>query len=149
MSVFKLESFLPYKLSILSQTVSRLIAQDYESRFGLTMNQWRCIVIIGNHEAITAKHICDLALLDKMTVSRAIRTLEARKLIKLSASPKDARKRLIYLTPIGRKIRTDVLPVAQNYERKLLGALSNSEIQALDSITEKLMTAANTLQTGN
>ncbi|PHR56802.1 MAG: MarR family transcriptional regulator [Robiginitomaculum sp.] len=145
MNKFNLEEFLPYKLSILSQTISRLIAQEYESRFGLSMNQWRCMVVINNTTSITAKEISKNTLLDKMTVSRSLRALEQRELIKLSASQIDARQRDITLTITGQDICNDVLPIAQDYEKALLGSLTESEIQALDSIAKKLIFTAGNL----
>ena len=42
-----LEDFLPYRLAILSHTVSSLIARVYDKRFGLTIPEWRVIAIVG------------------------------------------------------------------------------------------------------
>lgn len=146
MTQFSLQNFLPYKLSILSQTVSRLIAQEYGTRFNLTMHQWRCLVIISTHQDITAKDICTHTLLDKMTVSRVISTLVKRKLIKLSPSPNDARKQLITRTTTGRLIYEDILPIAQEYEASLLSALTLKERKELDSTIKKLILASDTLK---
>ena len=139
MSAFNLSEFLPYKLSILSETISQLIARDYESRFGLTMNQWRAIVIIGAHSPITAQGICAKTLLKKMTVSRAVKALKARKLIAATSAPDDARKSLLKLTRQGIQIHDEVLPMAQDYEEALLSALSDSQKNALGEIIKKFM----------
>ncbi len=145
MNTFKLNEFLPYKLSILSQTISQLIGQAYGARFNLTMSQWRCLVIIAAHSHVTAKIICTHTLLDKMTVSRAIRALKICELIKLSPSPDDKRKQLIVLSESGQKIYDEVLPIALGYEKSLLNALTPEENNALDSIIAKLINAAKNL----
>lgn len=147
MTAFNLSDFLPYKLSILSETVSQHIAGAYESRFGLTMNQWRCMVLIGAHGPITAKSICAKTLLDKMTVSRALKSLKTRKLIAAASTPEDARKNLLTLTKHGIRIHDEVLPMAQNYEEILLAALSDSQKITLDEIIKKLMHEAREINT--
>ena len=142
MSAFNLSEFLPYKLSILSETISQLIAKDYEARFGLTMNQWRAIVIIGAHSPIAAQGICAKTLLDKMIVSRAVKSLKSRKLITAISAPDDARKNLLTLTAHGARIHDEVLPLALSYEKNLLSTLSDSQKNALDEIIKKLMREA-------
>lgn len=146
MTEFSLQKFLPYRLSILSQTVSGLIAQKYENRFNLTMHQWRCLVIIRSHEMVTAKDICEQTLLDKMTVSRAVRALVGRELIKLSPSPDDARRQIISLNRDGLRIYDEILPIAQEYETTLLSSLTYKEAKELDSTIQKLILAADNLK---
>ncbi len=110
------------------------------------MHQWRCLVIIHSHEMVTAKDICEHTLLDKMTVSRAVRTLASRELIKLSPSPEDARRQIITLSHDGLRIYEEILPIAQEYETNLLSCLTNKEAKELDSTIQKLIHAADNLK---
>ena len=48
-----LEDFLPYRLSILSNTVSTTIAHAYEKRFGLSIPEWRVIAILGRFPGLS------------------------------------------------------------------------------------------------
>ena len=137
--MFNLKDFLPYKLSILSQSVSGLIASEYETKFGLNMNQWRTLVVINANQPVTASIISDLTLLDKMTISRAVRSLKARKLVQTATSGADGRRLMLSLTQSGKKIYDDVIPIAMNYETKLLAALTPQEQQKLEVIMEKLV----------
>ncbi len=136
--MFDLDNFLPYKLSVLSQAVSGLVAREYESKFGLTMNQWRCLVIIHAHQPITAKDIVPLTLLDKMAISRAIKVLEKRSLIDISTG-KDARIRILSLTNTGQNIYEEVIPIARNYESRLLESLTQEQQLSLQAIMKKLI----------
>jgi hypothetical protein len=43
----ELERFLPYRLSILSNTVSQSIAAEYQDRFELSMTEWRVMAVLG------------------------------------------------------------------------------------------------------
>lgn len=145
--MFDLETFLPYRLSILSQSISGLVAREYESKFGLTMNQWRCLVIIHAHQPVTAKDIAPLTLLDKMAISRAIKVLGKRSLIKTSIG-KDARSKTLNLTNTGKKIYEEVIPIAQKYEYLLLNSLTSKQQDALKAIINKLLREARKLSAG-
>lgn len=146
--MFNLDTFLPYRLSILSQAVSGLIANEYESQFGLTINQWRCLVIIQTHQPVTAKDIGLITLLDKMAISRALKTLKKRSLI--SSTPGlDARSQMLNLTKTGQKIYDEVIPIARNYETRLLKSLTPDQQFTLEVIIDKLTHEARELSTKN
>ncbi len=66
-----LQEYLPYRLSIAANAVSRLIARAYEDRFGLTIPQWRLMAILGDEGALTQQALCGRSLMDKITVMRA------------------------------------------------------------------------------
>lgn len=136
--MFNLDTFLPYRLSILSQAVSGLIANEYESKFGLTINQWRSLVIIQTHQPVTAKDIGSITLLDKMVISRALKALKKRSLIN-STPGSDARSQILSLTKTGQKIYNEVIPIAQDYESRLLNSLTTDQQSALEVIIDKLI----------
>jgi len=142
--MFNLDTFLPYRLSILSQAVSGLIANEYESKFGLTINQWRCLVIIQTHQPVTAKDIGAITLLDKMVISRALKALKKRALIN-STPGSDARSQMLGLTKTGQRIYNEVIPIAQNYESRLLDSLTPDQQFALGVIIDKLIHEAREL----
>jgi DNA-binding MarR family transcriptional regulator len=139
---FALNDFIPYRLAILSQSISRLIAQEYESRFGLSMNQWRIIVILAEHGTLTAQEVSNRTLMDKMTISRAVKKLLNRNLIRRSPSKSDRRESLLGLTATGESIHQDVLPLALEYEARLLSSLTPKDQQALSTLIVQLQTQA-------
>jgi DNA-binding MarR family transcriptional regulator len=70
-----LEDFLPYRLSILSNTVSRTIASAYNKRFKLSIPEWRVIAILSRFPGISAVEVAERTLMDKVAVSRAVSKL--------------------------------------------------------------------------
>ncbi len=70
-----LEEFLPYKLAILSHTVSRLVARVYDKSLGLTIPEWRVILIVGRFPGLSAVEVAERTMLDKVAVSRAVTKL--------------------------------------------------------------------------
>ncbi len=140
--MFVLHDFLPYRLSLLSQTISGVIASEYKEKFGLSMTDWRCLVIIQNHQPITARQIGSLTRLEKMAISRSIAKLLKQGLIKKTDAENDGRAFLLHISKEGRQIYREILPLAQSYEARLVSGLNKKEIQSLKSIIDKLQTQA-------
>ena len=76
-SSLMLERFLPYRLSVLSNTVSKGIAALYADRFGITIPEWRALAVLGRFGPVTSAEICSRTAMDKVQVSRAIQRLTA------------------------------------------------------------------------
>ena len=86
-TVLELEGFLPYRLSVLSNTVSQAIAAEYEQRFGLSVTEWRVMAVLGRYTGISAREVAERTAMDKVAVSRAVaRLLESGRIGGLSRS---------------------------------------------------------------
>src|SRR5690606_29934951 len=93
-----LEDFLPYRLSILSNRVSRAIAARYAKAFDLSIPEWRVIAVLGRTPLLTAKEIAEATEMDKVAVSRAVARLVAAKRVQARADAGDARRQILSLT---------------------------------------------------
>ena len=140
-----LEAFLPYRLSILSNRVSRAIAKRYAKTFDLTIPEWRIIAVLGRRSGLTAKEVAEATAMDKVAVSRAVAKLAAAKRIAARADASDARKQLLSLTSQGESLHARIAPMALAAERRLLAALDARERAQLDSLLDRLLRAAETL----
>ncbi|MEL6569790.1 MAG: MarR family winged helix-turn-helix transcriptional regulator [Pseudomonadota bacterium] len=138
----RLAEFLPYRLSVLSNTVSTAIAADYQREFGLNIWQWRIMAVIGESAGLTASDVAARTAMDKVAVSRAVAALEARGLLQRQADPGDARAALLDLTEAGRAIYEQIVPLALAHERRLLDTLTGQEQQALEVLLDKLASTA-------
>ena len=50
----ELERFLPYRLSILSNTISQGIADDYQKRYDLSVTEWRVMAVLARFDGLSA-----------------------------------------------------------------------------------------------
>lgn len=140
-----LEDFLPYRLSILSNRVSRAIAARYADTFGLTIPEWRIIAVLGRRPGLTAKEVAEATEMDKVAVSRAVAKLVESKRVAARADRDDARKQLLALTAQGENVHARIAPIALASEQRLLAALDTRERQHLDALLDRLLDAAKTL----
>lgn len=134
----KLADYLPYRLSVASNAVSRLIADSYEERFGLSIPEWRVVAILAEFNAHTQAEIVAKSAMDKVTVSRAVASLAARELVRRTTSETDARSQIVELTRAGKRLFEEIAPLARDYEARLLEGFSAREIETLKALLVRL-----------
>ncbi|MBL8538401.1 MAG: winged helix-turn-helix transcriptional regulator [Hyphomonadaceae bacterium] len=140
-----LERFLPYRLSILSNRVSRAIAARYAKAFDLTIPEWRVIAVLGRTPGLSAKAVAEATEMDKVAVSRAIARLTAARRVVAEIDAADARRQLLWLTPQGDALHKRIAPLALETEQRLLAALAPRERAQLDALIDRLLETAQTL----
>jgi DNA-binding MarR family transcriptional regulator len=136
-----LEHFLPYRLSVLSNTVSFAIAREYEQRFQLSITQWRVIAVLGRYDGSSAREVAERTATDKVAISRAVASLVQAGRVRRTRAPHDKRQSVLRLTAQGWKIYDEVAPRALEHERRLLAHLDSQEREWLERIFEKLWKA--------
>lgn len=137
----ELDEYLPFRLSIASNAVSRLIARAYEDRFGLTIPQWRLMAVLAEGE-LTPQAIVTRTVMDKVMVSRAAQGLVNRHLIARTANEADGRSHTLALTETGRRLHAEIAPLALAYEAALLAGLAPAEVAQLKRLLGRLESAA-------
>jgi DNA-binding MarR family transcriptional regulator len=134
-----LEKFLPYRLSVLSNTVSSAIAAAYFANFGLSIPEWRVMAILAANPGLSAAEVTARTAMDKVAVSRAVATLLAAGRLRRTTVPADRRRTHLALTPGGAGVYSRVVPMALEYERRLLAPLSKRDRATLDRIVRELL----------
>lgn len=133
-----LEHFLPYRLSVLSNTISQAIAAEYEARFGLSVTQWRAMAILGRHDNLAARDVAARSAMDKVAVSRALAGLVEQGLVRRTTAREDKRESRLRLTAAGRRVHDQIVPLALAHERRLLERLDPEERRWLTRILDVL-----------
>lgn len=142
MSDLKLEQFLPYRLSIVSNRVSSAIATAYQSLFGLRIPEWRLIAVIAESDGLTQQALGVATRMDKVTVSRAAIALVDRGLVQRRPNPDDQRSHLLSLTRAGQTLYESVAPKALELEAQIFASFSAKEIGAFRAMLDRLEASA-------
>jgi DNA-binding MarR family transcriptional regulator len=138
----RLQHYLPYRLSVAANAVSRVIQLAYEERFGLTIPQWRLVAVLADEGPLTQQELCGRTIMDKVTVTRAAQGLLRRRLVKRLPNSADGRSHRLMLTKSGEALHAEVAPLALDYESKLLAGLKPEEIAKLEQHLRLLERAA-------
>jgi len=137
-----LEEFLPYRLSILSNRVSRAIAARYAKTFDLTIPEWRIIAVLGRRPGLTAKEVAEATEMDKVAVSRAVAKLVESRRVAARADRDDARRQILSLTAQGESVHARIAPIALESEQRLVAALDKREREQLNDLLDRLLDTA-------
>jgi DNA-binding MarR family transcriptional regulator len=140
-----LEDYLPYRLSVLSNLVSRALARLYEQRFGLTVAEWRIMAVLARFGPLSANAVCDRTAMDKVQVSRAVARAVDNGLVDRGIDALDRRRSVLTLTSKGRGIHDQIVPLAVNLQANLLGSLSAEENCRLNDMLTRLYSRAREL----
>lgn len=135
---FRLEEFLPYRLSVASNRVSRMFARRYSETFGLTIPEWRVLAVVGRFGTMSPSAVGARSGMDKVKVSRAAASLVSRGLLRQSADPNDGRGRQLRLTRKGVTVHGGVVPLARELETVLESGLTKAEWATLNKALMKL-----------
>lgn len=133
-----LDSFLPYRLSVLSNRISQSIARLYAERFGISITEWRVIAVLGRYSGLSANQVAERTAMDKVAVSRTLARLVERGLIVRSTDDDDRRRSVLVLSASGKRIHTQIAPLALEMEHKLLAGFDKEERRLLDRLLGKL-----------
>lgn len=138
---FDLASFLPYRLNVAADRVSRAFARRYRDEFGLSIAEWRVLAHLhaACGDAVSVRDIEARVALEKSQVSRAAQRLAAAGHITKAAQDADRRLLALALTPQGRALMARLIPVALAFQAELqarLGSRAGDLSAALDRLTE-------------
>src|SRR5579883_2969174 len=126
-SLLSLERFLPFRLSVLSNRMTRAVAAVYAKRFRLSAPEWRTMAVLGRYGAMTANSVVEHTAMDKVRVSRAVARLLAGGHITRRTDAADRRRAILDLTVGGRAVYNQIVPLVLALEADLLADVSSEE----------------------
>jgi len=146
--LIELESFLPYRLSVLANVTSTAIAAAYEQRFGLTIPEWRVIAVLSRYPGLSAREVAQKSRMDAVAVSRAVNRLLRAGRLRRAVAAADRRRSVLQVSAAGAAVYRDVAPLALEFERCLLESLPSADRVALDRLLGLLTQRAESLSLG-
>jgi DNA-binding MarR family transcriptional regulator len=126
-SDFHLDDFLPYRLSVTMNRVSRAFARRYAAEFGLSIAEWRVLAVLGSFQPLSSNGIVEKTQMDKAKVSRAVASLLAGGLLKRRVDAADQRLLELTFTARGRRVYEAIVPRARALEAELTTGLGSRE----------------------
>jgi DNA-binding MarR family transcriptional regulator len=129
--------------------LANLTARPFHERFGrkmhMSLSEWRVLLVVADQPGITAQDLADYIGLDKMSISRAVRGLMARKRLKREASARDRRRLHLSLTEEGWRDYDAISASAVVRERAVFDALDAKEQKEFFERLRRLVTGLRAL----
>jgi DNA-binding MarR family transcriptional regulator len=133
-----LARYVPAYLTWTASKLSRGASGFYLKHFGVGIEVWRCLVLLAAEGACSANQVSRVIGMDKASVSRCFKSMQAGGLICIALDQTDGRARVAVLTSKGRALHDDIRDVALERERALLAVLSKDESSALLALLQRV-----------
>jgi len=145
----RLDRFLPYRLSVLANRVSRALERLYAERHDLSVPQWRVLAVLAETPDLAANQVAERTAMDKVMVSRAVRGLLRAGRLSREVDPADRRRATLRLSKRGRRVYHAIVPAALGLEAALLAGMDAGERDALDRLLSDMTRRALTLDSAS
>jgi DNA-binding MarR family transcriptional regulator len=127
------EEIVGYQISRLQDLINEIVhcCEDkrlYESqRFGLPYAELRCMMLFEGQRYLTVKGIAQKLEVAKSRVTKLINGLAEKGLVETIEDPRDARIKLINLTPAGRAKSEEIAAFNREIHAKILSNIGTDE----------------------
>jgi DNA-binding MarR family transcriptional regulator len=123
--------------------VANVIHQEgtavYARKHGLALPEWRILGRLHESAPMRLATLCRVSHFDKAQATRVLRRLTSRRLVRTFADTAHRHRRIVDITPSGRRLAEAVLPQAIAEQMKLLAALSPQERRVTFNVLRKLL----------
>lgn len=125
-SAYPLEDSLGYLLFRLSKGL-QLEFEARISQFDLTAPQWGLLNACYQKQAQTPSEFAKLMAIDNAAVTRHVKTLTRKGLVRFEPHESDRRSYRVYLTSTAEKIVEAIIPISQQMNREMVSSLSQEQ----------------------
>lgn len=136
-----LENFISYRLAVISGAWGAASERFYRRHFGLALREWRVLAVLSRFGAsgvAAAGEIARLTSVGKGGISRALASLERRRLVAREWSDEDGRRSTVRLTGRGRALLQRLAPAALARQAALVSALTPRERRTFFGLLDKV-----------
>jgi DNA-binding MarR family transcriptional regulator len=110
------------------QRAARALARRFDDALrplGLTNGQFSLMMSLNRPKPPEMAEVASLLAMDRTTVTAALKPLQGRGLVKIATDPADRRRRLMTLTPTGRRLLVRAVPVWRKTHAAVQSLLSD------------------------
>lgn len=141
-----LQEIITYRLSRLNARLNAHASRLLKLKAGLTLSQWRVLVMLDTFEKITHADYVKHTRFDKGQASRTISAMVNLGYVKSEPDEVDHRSHTIEMTEKGRKTYDLAFPHMRLRQTLLLEGFSEDERQSLFNHLDRLEAAADTME---
>ena len=105
---------------------------------GLTLERWRILDLLADHEGMTMTEIASAVVVTGPTLTRIVDDLATKALVHREVDVHDRRRVLVHLTPRGQRLRRSLRPSVTEAESAALSALTDDQLSTLSALLTRL-----------
>lgn len=118
---------LTFRLIVLMNLIVRPFDATFGARHNIILSEWRCMMWLAANPGASGEDTATGTGMDRMSVSRNLRSLEKKGYTMRSTDPADRKRRQWRLTGSGWKVYDHIRPAANARDGELVAAMSAEE----------------------
>lgn len=123
-----LSTFLPYLVNRVGVAVATRFTNEALGASHLTIAHWRVLAALSNNGGIRQVDLAEMTSIEVSTVSRLVTRLVRLGLVTRVRSTTSNREVVVQLSPKGKTVVTDIIPVALRLEEIAVEGVSKSDL---------------------
>jgi len=119
------------------QRAARALARRYDEAFRplkLTNGQFSLMMALNQPSTPNLTRMSRFLAMDRTTMTAHLKVLERRGWVRVKADPRDRRNHRLTLTPAGRALLAEALPLWEAAQRETLAEISRNEADDLKAL---------------
>jgi DNA-binding MarR family transcriptional regulator len=133
-----IDDLLPYLMNRIVSRLNRNLEVRLRRR-GLSFQHWRVLAVLAAADGRNIAELADCAVIPHSTLSRLLDRMERDRMVERRTAPFDSRLVEIWLTPEGRGIHADILPLAVDESARALAGLDGDTQAGLAAVLHRIM----------
>ncbi|WP_158213273.1 MarR family winged helix-turn-helix transcriptional regulator [Pigmentiphaga sp. NML080357] len=143
---FELTTLLGFLIFRLSSSLGSLAERNAQEVAGLTLPEYRCLVILATRGSMGVTPLCHALHIDKAWVSRTLAKLVRAGLVGSVPDPADARRTIFSITPKGRQTSEALIARAMERQSRVLDGFSGADVEQLLALLRRMQENADRLK---
>jgi DNA-binding MarR family transcriptional regulator len=108
------------------------------ARFGVTRGHWYFLRVLWIEDGLTQRELSARVGMMEPTTVIALRSMEKAGLVRRVRSREDARRAHVWLTPLGRRLERELLPVARGIVRQAERGIARREVESFRAVIARM-----------
>jgi DNA-binding MarR family transcriptional regulator len=127
-----------FSIVALANAAARPFVETIGETEQINLSEWRCMIAIAAEPGLSGEEVARLTGLDRMTVSRSLRSLETAERTTRNADPHDLKRNLWEMTDEGWAVYDRIAKQALIRQVEFLDILTTAEQKELARLLKKL-----------
>ncbi len=141
-----IDDLLLYRLNRMAALAGGMVVRLCEGGHGITRREWGVIGQLHERGPLAPSSLAEQFQLDRARTSRLVTSLVDKGLVLREVPPGNRRQALLRLSPAGEAVYAQLMPQVQDINRRILSALSDTEMAQLDGFISRLRASADQLR---
>ncbi|MGB5824302.1 MAG: MarR family transcriptional regulator [Proteocatella sp.] len=129
-------------MGFITNSASKKLSEEFSKRllhYGITRVNWIAIYYIGENNEISQRELSDKMDVNESSIARLLDRMEREELTVRTKDPQDRRTTRVSLTKKGEGLRTQLIPLAEEFQNDVTKDLTVDELLVFKKVLEKMM----------